>query len=207
MMNTGKALRKGRYSSLYSTKKFLVHYSVPLSPSSLVSLIFIALLILASIAIAIKFPFILQHDPIHLARGLASKYPDVGLPSPKEPTIVDPNLKAEVVFRGLRYPTSMTFLGPNDILVTEKDAGTVQRVVNGIELQQALLNVSVATYGHRGMLGIAIAPPTTAASSINHGVRNNITYVLYTTLRPKHILVMISQKENNHWVIAYTDMS
>jgi len=156
---------------------FLVHYSVPLSPSSLVSVIFIALLIIASIAIAVKFPFIMQHDPIHLARGLAPKYPEVGLPSPKGPKIFDPNLKAEVVFGGLRYPTSMAFLGPNDILVTEKDAGTVQRVVNGTELKQALFNVSVATYGHRGMLGIAVAPLSTI-----HGNRNATTYVfLYYT--------------------------
>ena len=52
----------------------------------------------------------------------------------------------------------MAFLGPNDILVTEKDEGIVRRIVDGTELQQPLLNVSVATYGHRGMLGIAIAP-------------------------------------------------
>ena len=69
----------------------------------------------------------------HLAKALSSKYPEVGLPSPKGPTILDPNLKAEVVFRGLKYPTSMAFLGPNDILVTEKDAGTVRRIVNGTE--------------------------------------------------------------------------
>jgi len=30
------------------------------------------------------------------------------------------NLKAEVVFQGLKFPTSMAFLGPNDILVLEK---------------------------------------------------------------------------------------
>ena len=117
---------------------------------------------MASISIANKFPYIIQHDRSHLAKALASKYPEVGLPSPKGPTILDPNLKAELVFRGLRYPTSMAFLGPNDILVTEKDAGTVRRVVNGTELQQALLNVSVATYAHRGMLGIAVASLTVA---------------------------------------------
>ena len=80
---------------------------------------------------ASKFLYIIQYDCNYLAKALAPKYPDVGLPSPKGPIIVDPHLKAEVVSRGLRYPTSMTFLGPNDILVTEKDAGTVRRVVNG----------------------------------------------------------------------------
>jgi len=49
----------------------------------------------------------MQHDRSHVAKALAPKYPEVGLPSPKGPTILDPNLKAELVFRGLRYPTSM----------------------------------------------------------------------------------------------------
>ena len=79
---------------------------------------------------ASKFLYIIQYDRNYLAKALAPKYPDVGLPSPKGPIIVNPHLKAEVVSRGLRYPTSMTFLGPNDILVTEKDAGTVRRVNN-----------------------------------------------------------------------------
>ncbi|MGC2668887.1 MAG: hypothetical protein WA220_06865, partial [Candidatus Nitrosopolaris sp.] len=138
-----------------------------LSPS-FARIILFGILILTSISMTNKFQSV-QHERSHIAKALTPKYPEVGLPSPKGPTIVDPNLKAEVVFRGLRYPTSMTFLGSNDILVTEKDAGTVRRVVNGTELQQPLLNVSVATYAHRGLLGIAVAPLTTAASSNNHG--------------------------------------
>jgi hypothetical protein len=48
-----------------------------------------------------------------------------------QPIVNDPSLKADLVFQGLRNPTSMAFLGPNDILVLEKDQGTVQRIVNG----------------------------------------------------------------------------
>lgn len=156
-----------------------------LSPS-FARIILFGILILTSISMTNKFPSV-QHDRSHIAKALTPKYPEVGLPSPKGPTIVDPNLKAEVVFRGLRYPTSMTFLGSNDILVTEKDAGTVRRVVNGTELQHPLLNVSVATYAHRGLLGIAVAPLTTAASSNNHGNHNTTTYVfLYYTQAPTH---------------------
>ena len=45
------------------------------------------------------------------------------------PIVNDPKLKVEVVFEGLHFPTSMAFLGPADILVTEKnDGGTVQRL-------------------------------------------------------------------------------
>src|SRR5438270_6984070 len=150
--------------------KFLMPHFMPLS-SCLIKMILVSVLTLTCISITNKFPhFTLQDD--HLAKALASKYPEVGLPSTKGPTILDANLRAEVVFRGLRYPTSMAFLGPNDILVTEKDAGTVRRIVNGTELQQALVDVTVSTYAHRGMLGIAITPIHGAALS-NHGNAND----------------------------------
>src|SRR5919197_4816323 len=75
-----------------------------------------------------------------------------------QPTISkDPNLKVELVAQGLRSPTSMAFLGPNDILVLEKESGTVQRITNGQMLPQPLFQVPVSTTSERGMLGIAIA--------------------------------------------------
>lgn len=76
------------------------------------------------------------------------------------PTINDPNFKVEVVSDGIKFPTSMAFLGLDDILVLEKNNGTVQRIVNGQMLEEPLLDVSVATKGERGMLGIAIARHT-----------------------------------------------
>ena len=133
-----------------------------------------------------NYPYFVQHDRSQIAKAVTPRY-SFALPSPQGPIIVDPHLRVEAVFKGLRYPTSMAFLGTNDILFTEKDAGTVRRVVNGTELRQPLLNVSVATYAHRGLLGIAVAPPTTAASSINHKIRNSITYVfLYYTQAQTH---------------------
>ena len=50
------------------------------------------------------------------------------VPAAAGPTINDPNLKAEVIFIGLKIPTSMAFLGPNDILVLEKNSGNVLRI-------------------------------------------------------------------------------
>jgi glucose/arabinose dehydrogenase len=73
------------------------------------------------------------------------------------PAVNDPNLKVEKVFEGLRFPTKMAFLGPNDILVLEKDNGTVQRIVNGKMLPEPILDVNVANKFERGMLGIAVA--------------------------------------------------
>ena len=54
-------------------------------------------------------------------------------------------------------PTQMAFIGPNDILVLEKDNGTVKRIVNGVILEEPVLDVNVATAYERGLLGIAIA--------------------------------------------------
>ena len=74
------------------------------------------------------------------------------------PTITNATqLRVELVFKGLKSPTSMAFLGPNDILVLEKNKGNVQRIVNGKILPQPLLHVNVATQVERGLLGIAIA--------------------------------------------------
>jgi glucose/arabinose dehydrogenase len=50
----------------------------------------------------------------------------------------------------------MAFLGPDDILVLEKNEGTVKRIVNGVMLADPLLKVNVSTVGERGMLGIAV---------------------------------------------------
>ena len=71
--------------------------------------------------------------------------------------VADPNLKVEELYKGLESPTTMAFLGPNDILVLEKNNGEVRRIVNGTLLSKPLLDVPVASKGERGMLGIAVA--------------------------------------------------
>src|ERR687886_45240 len=74
------------------------------------------------------------------------------------PTLNDPNLMVEqIINTGLRRTTSMAFLAPNDILVLEKETGTVHRILNGKILPTPVLQVPVATEGERGLLGIAIA--------------------------------------------------
>jgi glucose/arabinose dehydrogenase len=88
-------------------------------------------------------------------------------PLPEGPIIKDSNLKAEVVFEGLTSPTSIAFVGPNDILVLEKDKGTVQRIVNGKILAEALLDVNVANDANRGMLGIAVSKGEEEINSTN----------------------------------------
>ena len=73
------------------------------------------------------------------------------------PLLVDPKLKVEVVAKGLDFPTTIAFLGNNDILVLEKSKGTVTRITNGIISPEPLLRVNVASQVERGMLGIAVS--------------------------------------------------
>ncbi|MDQ4101181.1 MAG: PQQ-dependent sugar dehydrogenase [Thermoproteota archaeon] len=85
----------------------------------------------------------------------------------------------EPVFHGIRFPTSMAFLGPDDILVLEKNDGTVRRIVNGTMLPEPVLDANVANTNERGMLGIAIARPNDASGG---GAGSGPTYVfLYYT--------------------------
>ena len=56
----------------------------------------------------------------------------------------------------------MAFLGPNDILVLEKNSGNVLRIVDGHVLNKPLLHVNVATpFLEWGLLGIAVSKQAT----------------------------------------------
>jgi glucose/arabinose dehydrogenase len=89
-----------------------------------------------------------------------------------EPIVNDPDLKAEIVFEGIEFPTNMAFLDQNDILVLEKNNGIVRRIVNGMSLSEPLLDVNVANANERGMLGIAVA---------KNDVENTTNVFLYYT--------------------------
>ena len=76
----------------------------------------------------------------------------------EEPFIKDPSLGVELVSSdALELPTSMAFLGPDDILVLEKEKGTVQRIVNGKMSLTPVLTVDVASQVERCMCGIAVS--------------------------------------------------
>jgi len=73
------------------------------------------------------------------------------------PIILHPNLEVRPVATGLVTPTSIAFLGADDILVLEKNTGRVQRVVDGT-VQGAVLDLAVNFASERGLLGIALHP-------------------------------------------------
>ncbi|HJT83718.1 MAG TPA: PQQ-dependent sugar dehydrogenase [Nitrososphaeraceae archaeon] len=74
----------------------------------------------------------------------------------QEPTLKDPNLRVETIVEGLSFPTSMAFIDNNNILVLEKEKGTVRLVSNGILQENPVLEVNVNSRNERGLLGIAI---------------------------------------------------
>lgn len=96
------------------------------------------------------FYFFLSQETISVS-AIQRVYPETADSSAIGPSINDPTLMTELYFRGLSYPTDMEFIDRDYILVTEKDTDIVQRIINGTMLHEPLLDVNVATAGHRGM--------------------------------------------------------
>lgn len=99
-------------------------------------------------------------------------------PLSAEPYVTDTKRRLAVttVVEGLKSPTSMAFLAPDDFLILEKDRGTVQRVTNGVISKNPLLTVKVGNEVERGLLGIA-------------SLRDNASDKIY-------VFLYFSQKEN-----------
>jgi len=72
------------------------------------------------------------------------------------PQVNDTGLQVQVYASGFKFPTGMNFLGPDDILVIEKNTGKVKEIKNGT-ISGTVLDVNVANVSERGLLGIAIS--------------------------------------------------
>jgi len=94
------------------------------------------------------------------------------------PTLKDSNLQIKTVATGFSQPTSMAFIGPNDILVLEKNTGLVKWVKNGVVLPGSILDVNVATESERGMLGIDVSKVASTTNRFN-------VYLYYTEAESK----------------------
>jgi glucose/arabinose dehydrogenase len=86
-------------------------------------------------------------------------------------TVNDPGLQVETVATGLTQPTSMAFIGDDDILVLQKANGQVRRIVGGVLQPGFVLDVAVHFLSERGLLGIAVDPDF---------VLNRQVYLYYT---------------------------
>ena len=70
-----------------------------------------------------------------------------------DPDLRESTFKLDKIVDGFSRPTGMSFLGPNDFLVTEEDTGKVKRVIDG-RISQTVLDVDVSTNDSRGLIGI-----------------------------------------------------
>jgi glucose/arabinose dehydrogenase len=71
------------------------------------------------------------------------------------PAMLDPTLAVRTVATGLVTPTTMAFIGADDMLVLEKMTGKVQRVRGGT-IQSTVLDLAVNFGSERGLLGVAL---------------------------------------------------
>jgi aldose sugar dehydrogenase len=121
---------------------------------------------LPRVIIAVSLLFVSLFIPLSQFASAQQKIPGVVASiGTGEPSMKDPNLKVETVATGLTLPTTMAFIGPDDILVLEKTKGTVQRIVNGQMLAEPLLQVNVSSEVERGMLGIATSKDNQTAKT------------------------------------------
>jgi glucose/arabinose dehydrogenase len=98
---------------------------------------------------------------VTVALALAAAAAVPSLPSQAQvtgPSLLVPGLEVEPVVEGLVTPISAAFIGPNDLLVLEKNTGRVRRVVHGEVQEPAVLDLSVNSASERGLLGIALHP-------------------------------------------------
>ena len=89
---------------------------------------------------------------------VTTKSPPPASPKGKTPTIISSNsdLKIELVYKGLKYPSNMVFLNSTDILVLEKNNGQVRLVRDGVIQEDPVLDVTVSTEDESGLLGIDV---------------------------------------------------
>jgi glucose/arabinose dehydrogenase len=84
------------------------------------------------------------------------------------------SLAIETAAEGLSFPTSMEFIDNENILVLEKDHGTVRLVSssNGTLEKEPLLNLSVENEAERGLLGVAILQDSNM-HNMGHSINSN----------------------------------
>ena len=69
------------------------------------------------------------------------------------PIVLDPDFKIENFVSGLFVPVNMEFIG-EDLLVLEKNSGTVRHIKDNVLLDSPVLDIEVSNYGEHGLLGI-----------------------------------------------------
>lgn len=124
------------------------------------------LILISLLIISLFFLFLLIYGSDYRIHGQNATIPG--------PSLKDPNLKVELIARGLNFPTGIDFLDNHDFLVLEKNTGNVYRIING-NVTAPLIHLNVTTKDERGLLGIAIS-----GNGTNSSKDNTLVYLYYT---------------------------
>ncbi|MDP9288410.1 MAG: PQQ-dependent sugar dehydrogenase [Thermoproteota archaeon] len=110
------------------------------------------ILLTSVVAVAIGFILSILFFGLLHNRALLTKQQN----DPSLQGIYKKNLKIELVIEGLSYPTSMSFVDENKILVLEKNTGLVRLISHGVLQDKPVLRLPIDAEGERGLLGIAV---------------------------------------------------
>jgi glucose/arabinose dehydrogenase len=130
-----------------------------------------------SILSIISLLYLVYLSPAHqtvLGENLNQTMPHTLKLNVTRPLLVDDNLKVELVARDLDFPTSITFVGKDDILLLEKNTGNVYRIIHG-NVTGPLIHIDVSFKDERGLLGVAISKKE------NKNSTDDISVFLYYT--------------------------
>jgi aldose sugar dehydrogenase len=95
------------------------------------------------------------------------------------PLLTDRHLKVELVARDFDFPTSIEFLGKDDILLLEKNTGDIYRILKG-NVTGPLIHIDVSQKDERGLLGIAVL------KNDNSNKDNTFVFLYYTFCAKDH---------------------
>jgi glucose/arabinose dehydrogenase len=107
----------------------------------------------ARLAVATAAVLTLANAPIGLAQEVVG------------PQLIDDNLVVDAAVGDLVTPIGIAFLGPDDMLVIEKNTGKVIHVTDG-QIDGTVLDLSVNFASERGLLGITLHPDFPADSGV-----------------------------------------
>ena len=99
-------------------------------------------------------------DSFSITKSNPKQNSSLGSSSASSPRLMNEHegkFKIVPVVKGLKSPTDMAFLDSsdaNDLIVLEKNKGTVQRIVNGKMQERPLIDVNVSSRNERGLLGV-----------------------------------------------------
>jgi glucose/arabinose dehydrogenase len=93
--------------------------------------------------------------PLLVLGALVATGPSAVVADHGGPHLVDPNLQVTTVASGLAQPTTLAFLGPDDLLVLEKGSGRVLRLTGGAA-PVTVLDLAVNSASERGLLGVTL---------------------------------------------------